>query len=656
MSKHQERLLTEEDAPKLDANLDTVVIVDNVPKVTEDKVEKLKLVIQKVMKTFGEVLDITLPLDSSSKESLGFCFVEFATPQQATDAVEQGTGYKLDKKHVFSVLYLKDFDKYINTPEEWTVPSDKEFDDTENLKSWLLNPDGDDQYVLRKGFNTTICLNRTNDCVVVYDREHVTDNIVVWSPKGTYLATFHRQGIALGGGKSWQRVARFEHANVRAIDFSPCETFIVTLSSNVGGAAAATPDETQNIIIWDIKTGEKKREFSSGEVAWPAFKWSHDDAYFARIKEEDTITIYESATMNILEKKVLKIPGVQAFSWSPTDNIISYWTPEKESRPARVAIMSIPSRTELTVKNLYNVKECAMYWQEAGDYLCVKVDRTTKSKKGLYTSLEIFSLRQKLIPCELLEIKEKFESFAWDPVYGKFAVIHGEAPSISVSFYSLETGKVNLLKQMDKVAANALYYSPRGQYVVIAGLGTMGGSFEFVDTGSAENSEVYTMNGGEHFNASDLTWDPTGRYVCTYVGYWRHQMDTGYFIWGFQGKLLQKYGIDKFYSFAWRPRPATLLSAEEVETIRKNYKSYQGKYEAREKLLMNKASAELIDKRRKMDEEWRAYQARKEEEISRRQAKLLALRPPVSKEDQVFTEEEDIVEFFVKEEVEVLDK
>ena len=28
---------------------------------------------------------------------------------------------------------------------------------------------------------------------------------VAWSPQGTYLATFHRQGICLWGGKKWAR-------------------------------------------------------------------------------------------------------------------------------------------------------------------------------------------------------------------------------------------------------------------------------------------------------------------------------------------------------------------------------------------------------------------------------------------------------------------
>ena len=36
----------------------------------------------------------------------------------------------------------------------------------------------------------------------------------------------------------------------------------------------------------------------------------------------------------------------------------------------------------------------------------------------------------------------------------------------------------------------------------------MNGVLEFIDT-----SDFTTMNSGEHFMATDIEWDPTGRYV-----------------------------------------------------------------------------------------------------------------------------------------------
>jgi translation initiation factor 3 subunit B len=78
------------------------------------------------------------------------------------------------------------------------------------------------------------------------------------------------------------------------------------------------------------------------------------------------ISIYEAPSMNLLDKKSLKIDGVKEFSWSKGNvdpkgvpgkekHYISYWTPEVGNQPARVTLMSIPDRQILRTKNLFNV-------------------------------------------------------------------------------------------------------------------------------------------------------------------------------------------------------------------------------------------------------------------------------------------------------------
>ena len=85
-------------------------------------------------------------------------------------------------------------------------------------------------------------------------------------------------------------------------------------------------------------------------------------------------------SFGLLDKKSIKVKGINDFAWSPTDDYICYWTPEERDVPARVCVISIPSRETFCQKNLFTVKECRLHWQKKGDYLCVKVDRY-KSKK-----------------------------------------------------------------------------------------------------------------------------------------------------------------------------------------------------------------------------------------------------------------------------------
>ena len=72
--------------------------------------------------------------------------------------------------------------------------------------------------------------------------------------------------------------------------------------------------------------------------------------------------------------------------------MIAYWVPEAENVPARVTIIAMPSRKELCIRNLFSVADCRMHWQKNGDYLCVKVDRYSKSRKNEETGQMKYSV------------------------------------------------------------------------------------------------------------------------------------------------------------------------------------------------------------------------------------------------------------------------
>lgn len=59
-----------------------------------------------------------------------------------------------------------------------------------------------------------------------------------------------------------------------------------------------------------------------------------------------------------------------------------------------------------------------IYWHPQGDYVAVQVDRYTKTRKSTYTSFELFSVKDKDIPMEVLELPNKTDKvidFAWEP-------------------------------------------------------------------------------------------------------------------------------------------------------------------------------------------------------------------------------------------------
>lgn len=338
-------------------------------------------------------------------------------------------------------------------------------------------------------------------------------------------------------------------------------------------------------------------------------RWSggKEDKYFARIGK-NVISVYETETFSLIDKKSIKVENVMDFSWSPTDPILSLFVPECGNQPARVSLVQIPSKEELRQKNLFSVSDCKMYWQSNGDYLAVKVDRYTKTKKSTYTGFELFRIKERDIPIEVLELdnkNDKIIAFAWEPKGHRFAVIHGDNPRPDVSFYSMRsgtnTGRVSKLTTLKGKQANALYWSPGGRFIILAGMKGFNGQLEFFDV-----DELDTMASAEHFMATDVEWDPTGRYVATAVTS-VHEMENGFNIWSFNGKLLYRILKDHFFQFLWRPRPPSFLSKEKEEEIAKNLKKYSKKYEAEDQDVSLLLSEQDREKRKKLKEEWEAW-------------------------------------------------
>jgi len=314
-------------------------------------------------------------------------------------------------------------------------------------------------------------------------------------------------------------------------------------------------------------------------------------------------------------------------------------------------IIDIPSRTIKRSHNLFKVQDCNLHWSSNGDYLAVKVDRLA-GKKTTFTCFELFRVREKDIPIEPLQMTEPVIAFAWEPKGQRFAVIHGTGSNHDVSFYTMEGKKYQLLKKIEKRPADHLFWSPRGSFLVLAGFGALGGALEFYNVDDMES-----MRSDAHHMATDLVWDPSGRFLATSTSYWRHQLDNGFTIWTFQGKPLCHVPKDKFYQFLWRPRPASLLSIEKQKHIEKNLKEYSLKYK-RQDFDRKKAAWTAFKKKR--DNERDGFYAAKQERLEQRKKEKslrIKLRGGVDSEDESqYYEFEEEVEELLNESEELVDR
>lgn len=215
--------------------------------------------------------------------------------------------------------------------------------------------------------------------------------------------------------------------------------------------------------------------------------------------------------------------------------------------------MSIPSKEIPRTRNLFNVHDAKLHWQSEAAYVCVKVDRHSKSKKSMATNLEIFRVREKGVPVEVVDsIKDTVINFAWEPKGNRFVLITtGELPpagaavppKTAVSFFAPEkvkggaVGNFRHIRTIDKKNSNAIYWSPKGRFVIVAALQSQQ-SFELdfwdlsfekprEDKDDKEkdlNANLQLMSTVEHYGVTDIEWDPTGRYVATVASAFRHRV------------------------------------------------------------------------------------------------------------------------------------
>uniref|UniRef100_A0A1I8IC15 EIF2A domain-containing protein n=1 Tax=Macrostomum lignano TaxID=282301 RepID=A0A1I8IC15_9PLAT len=322
--------------------------------------------------------------------------------------------------------------------------------------------------------------------------------------------------------------------------------------------------------MFEVDTGKMKRSFLHEQAAkWPVFKWSHKGEFFARVQTGKALQVFETPSFSLLDKKSISV--------------------------------------------------------QDGNYLCVRVNRYTKKKLdadntpkyiNIYTNFEVFRMREKNIPVEKIEVTDAVSCFTWEPHGSKFAMVQGIASKgLSVVFYQVNAHDIEKVKVLEKRNVNTISWSPIGQHVVLAGLRSANGGLEFIDT-----SDMKTTANQEHFGATDIEWDPTGRYVVTTVSFWHSRVLFA------RHFAVQAEQVGANLSVRLATEAATLLSDEQIKNIKKNMKTYSRRFEKEDLQSSTRASKELLEKRARLNTEYEKWRAKLLEKFRGEKQKRLELR------------------------------
>ncbi|BAM42263.1 eukaryotic translation initiation factor [Theileria orientalis strain Shintoku] len=616
----------ENDPPvTLDTSFPRTLIVLGLPVVGPEKYERLKDVVRKTISKELEkkgceiqtpfVLEIPTDMNNHTK---GLAFFTFGTPFEANMAQKFINKFKLDSSHAFKAIMLDNYDMIVSDDNK-CIPTLKSFGFTrDGVRDWWMKGDRmRDQYVVRHGDRTEVfwfdALEREPRLAYDGARERAqgrrvwADQKVEWSPNGSYLAVYKWMGIVLYGGNEFEPKIRFEHKNVKFIQFSPCEEYLLTWDGMKG-----EDRHDRSICIWRVVTGELLRSFPTPLKSpkggdFPHLLWNHNGKYIAMLNkysEGSEVLVYKLPEMRLIEgpdgKPAPLKYAAEKFDWSPQDDILSVVIPGSMDAPARLILIEIPSRRELSSRNVYNVCEVAMHWHSKGDCLCLRTTISKKTgKKGRkqFNQLEIFRLRERNIPVDTIQIEDAtVKQLHWEEGGSKrFALIvkDEESRTHSIRFYkvldvgsnrdTVWTSTFDITSQL-----NHMQWSPAGNYFVLGGLGAEG-TLLFCTLNDYDKVDV--LHKDEHFMMNTIRWSSCGRYLATCVNVpmpqhsattsdtFRYAAESGYCLWTFQGRLLHKEKKENFYSCDFRPHPTPLVTRKEIEKIRKNLKEYTKKYD-----------------------------------------------------------------------------
>ena len=135
-------------------------------------------------------------------------------------------------------------------------------------------------------------------------------------------------------------------------------------------------------------------------------------------------------------------------------------------------------------------------------------------------------------------------------------------------------------------------------------------------------------------------------------------MDNGYRLWSFQGQLLATVAQEQLYQVMWRPRPASLLTKQQIADLKKSLKEkYWKQFEQEDEAIRQSQLSGVAKERQALKQAWKTYRAEKDREYAEDREMRRELRGGIPSDDEADWETvEQTVEEEVSREEEVLEK
>jgi len=397
-----------------------------------------------------------------------------------------------------------------------------------------------------------------------------TSTLMQWSDDGALIALLNgTPTISIYDAETFEIVKQIDHRKVAAAAFSPKKRYLVTwerLPSQREQASAQKDKEESdaptsnipfnNLIIWDLKTGEQAGSFVQKVYVpelWPSIRFSPDEKFAARMVSNE-VHFYQCPDFQNVANR-LKLPDIAKFSISPNETkwTVAAFVKEKKGAPGFVRIFDYPSFDTICSKSFYKAQEVDLLWNSQGTSLLIvthtDVDKSGKSYYG-ETGLHYLQADGKFETNVVLKKEGPIHDCVWSPTGKEFAVVYGFMPAQTTIFNI----KCEPIADIGTGSRNTCKFSPSGKLICVAGFGNLQGYVDIWDWKKLKKLGSWMANYSAHYE-----WSPDGRYIITAVLFPRMKVDNGFKVWRYDGTLVYEEGFQELYQVNWQPLPYSVF-------------------------------------------------------------------------------------------------
>ncbi|XP_077578828.1 eukaryotic translation initiation factor 2A [Stigmatopora nigra] len=392
-----------------------------------------------------------------------------------------------------------------------------------------------------------------------FPRDPGTCRSLTFSRDGSLLAWCNGKCVRVTRTADGSPVAALELPKTARLEFSPLNNVLVTWQPYTKSADAERGEA--NLGLWELPSAGPLKAFYQKKVEAWCPGWSADEKMAVRMVSNE-LHFFEDNNFGVIANK-LHMDKVSDFELSPGSypGKVCVYVPGSKGAPSFVRLYQYPRLdSALATKSFYKADHVGMLWNKKASGVLVtasmEVDKSGASYYGEQT-LHFLHVNGETAHVQLAKNGPIYD-VAWSPNSTQFCVVYGFMPAKATVFDL----KCDAVFDFGTGPRNSVYYSPRGNVMVLAGFGNLRGHIEVWDA-----KKYKQVSKAQAENATHFSWCPDGEHFLTATCSPRLRVGNGFQVRHYAGGVAHERPTPQgaeLWEVRWQPFPEGIFPERAV--------------------------------------------------------------------------------------------